>query len=70
MKKWFTTTMVAATLLITNVHANFDTVWEEMKEAATSMMQDTPAVQKDVVAETASSNEETTAKTEENTKES
>ncbi|HQR74707.1 MAG TPA: hypothetical protein PLH07_06410 [Sulfurovum sp.] len=70
MKKMITTTLLAATLLTTAVQADVATVWEEMKEAATSMLQDTPAVQKEVVAETVQKNDETTAKTEENTKES
>ncbi len=70
MKKMITTTLLAATLLTTTVQADVATVWEEMKEAATSMLQDTPAVQKEVAAETLQKNEDTAAKTEENTKES
>ncbi len=70
MKKMITTTLLAATLLTTTVQADIATVWEEMKEAATSMLQDTPSVQKEVVAETVQKKEETTPKTEENTKES
>lgn len=72
MKKLITTTLAAAALLVTNVQANFnlDALLEEMKEAATSMMKDTPAVQKEGAVETAKSSEEATAKTEEHTKES
>lgn len=70
MNKMITTTLLATTLLTTAVQADIATVWEEMKDAATTMLQDTPPAKKEVVAETAQKNDKDSAKAEENTKES